>query len=83
MAKFYSDAEVGKWFAYHAPTNGEIVAAHEVIRDNFRTLALKLNNLLPEGPDKSRTLQALRESMYQANACVAVAQDVYHADPTP
>lgn len=82
MPKFYSDAEVGSWFAHHPPTTDDVVTAHQVIRDGFRTLALKLNNLLPEGPDKSRTLQDLREVMYLANACVAVAQDVFHDEPT-
>lgn len=81
MPKFTSDEEVSSWFEYHPPKTPIVIQAHTDIRAGFRELALRLNNLLPEGPDKKETLRALRRTMYDANACVAVAQDVYRDVP--
>lgn len=83
MDKYYSDADVENWFGYHPPGCVHIIQAHEQIRREFGALAVSLNNLLPEGPDKSVALRAVRDVMYQANACVAVAQDVYDHENRP
>ena len=77
MSKFTSDEMLDKWFAHHPPSGPEIIEAHEMIRNEFRTLAGVLNGLLPECPDKTVALRALREAMYAANACVAVEQRLY------
>lgn len=79
MSKFTSDETLDKWFAHHAPSNDEIILAHETIRMRFRQLAQVLNDLLPEVPDKTVALRALRDAMYHANACVAVEQRLYHS----
>lgn len=77
MSKFTSDETLDKWFAHHPPSNQEILDAHTAIRMDFRDLARSLNNLLPECPDKTVALRALREAMYHANACIAVEQRLY------
>lgn len=83
MDKYYTDTEVENWFGYHPPGCAHIIRAHEQIRREFASLAVSMNNLLPEGPDKSVALRAIRDAMYQANACVAVAQDVYDHENRP
>jgi hypothetical protein len=77
VPKFFDDEVVASWFGYHPPSSPQIAQAHEHVRYLFGELGVKLNNLLPEGPDKTTTLRALREAMYQANASIAVAQAVY------
>lgn len=80
MSQFISADLIDSWFAWQPPTNDDVKQAHEEVRAQFRLLAHRLNQLLPEGRDKTRTLNELREVMYNANACIAVAQDVYHED---
>lgn len=79
MAKYLSDAELDSWFSYHQPTTPEIVEAHNTVRKACRELAQVFSDLLPEGPDKTTALQAVRLAMYKANACIAVRQ--YLFDP--
>lgn len=80
MTKFTSDETLDSWFAHHPPVSPDVVEAHVIIRKEFRALAGTLSNLLPECPDKTVALRALREAMYHANACVAVQQSVYRED---
>jgi hypothetical protein len=75
--KYYSDAEVRHWHGYHPPQTQEVIEAHEYIRAAFGALAVQMNNLLPEGEDKKEAQRKFREAMYAANACVAVAGDVF------
>lgn len=74
MTKFISDEQIDSWFAYHPPSTPQIAAAHEEVRAEFGMLATYLNDLLPECPDKTVALRAVREAMYHANACIAVNQ---------
>lgn len=53
---------------------------HEFIRTQFGKLAVDLNNLLPEGPDKTVALRKLTEAMWAANAAVAVAQKLFEGE---
>lgn len=77
MTKHITDEQLAHWFAYHTPSSQEIIDAHAEIRLSFRELALRLNNLLPEGPDKTVALRALQTAMMQANMCIALAQKLY------
>jgi hypothetical protein len=43
----------------------------------FGALAASMNDLLPEGPDKTVALRAIRDASMQANAVIACAQRVY------
>lgn len=80
--KFYSDVQVRNWHAYHPPVSEAVRDAHEQVREMFADLNVKLNNLLPEGPDKSVALRAVRDAMMQANGCLAVAGKVYGQEDT-
>lgn len=72
-----TDDELTDWFAHHPPANPDIVEAHQKIRAEYAALAVSMNRLLPEGPDKKIALRSIREAMYHANACIAIAQAVH------
>lgn len=74
MPKFISDEQLDNWFGYHPPSGPEIVGAHEQVRNAYGSLAKRMNNLLPEGPDKTVALRAIRDAAMQANAAIACAQ---------
>lgn len=57
-------------FSYHAPDAGKVVI-HESIREMCRNLALELNQMLPEGREKSLAITHLEEVMMWANASIA------------
>lgn len=75
--KHVSDEQLENWFSYHQPTSSEIVDAHQRVRNAFMFLAKEMNALLPEGPDKTVTLRAIRDASMQANATIACAQRLY------
>ena len=77
MPKFTSDEKLANWFDHHPPSTPAIVEAHEQIRAGYKALALQMNNLLPEGPDKTVALRAIYDGMMQANSVVATSQRVY------
>jgi hypothetical protein len=81
--KFTTSEELDRWFGHTPPSTPEIGQAHEHIRSNFRDLAGFLSELLPECPDKTVALRALREAMYHANACVAVNQRLFAGRTEP
>jgi hypothetical protein len=80
MSKFTSDAQLDDWFGYHPPSSDEIRDAHEQVRAKCRELAGFLSDLLPECPDKTVALRAVRAVMYEANACIAVQQKLHVPD---
>lgn len=80
MTKYIADETLIDWFSHHPPTNREIIVAHETVRSSYLELALKMNTLLPEGPDKTIALRAIRDAAMYANACIAVSQAVYQPE---
>lgn len=71
-----SDDELQDRFKHHPPTADRIAEAHGVIRAEFLDLALKLNDYLPEGREKSIVFTKLEEAMFWANGSIARAQRV-------
>ena len=70
-----SDAtELKHRFDYHPPSTDEVRVAHESIRNACYNLAQFMNELLPEGREKSLVFTHLEECMYWANASVARTQ---------
>lgn len=63
--------QITEIFSYHPPTEGQR-EIYERINESFRSLALELNTLLPEGPGKTVAFRKLQEARHQANACVAL-----------
>ncbi len=81
MPKFTSEAALDEWFGYHPPTSDAVREAHETVRTKCRELAQALSDLLPECPDKTVALRAVRTVMHEANACIAIEQRVYDPEP--
>jgi hypothetical protein len=81
MTKFISDEDIRNRAAYHPPTSPDIVLAHEAIRTQFADLGVFLNDLLPEGPMKTRTINAVMDNMMLANQCIAMTQQTYTTQP--
>lgn len=66
-----SPEDIANRFAFHAATTEEKRDAHTSVRQNCRRLADVLNELLPEGREKSLAITKLEEVMYWGNAGLA------------
>lgn len=77
MNKLYKDADILNRVAHHPPSAPAIVQAHEEIRSLYGQLAIRMNNLLPEGQLKTTAIDNLLRAMQDANTCVAVEQKLY------
>jgi hypothetical protein len=74
---------ITNWFTYHPPVGDQSVV-YETIRAHAREFAHILNNLVPDGPDKTVAMRKLRECVFIANAAVACAPgEVMQMVPPP
>ncbi|MET8648427.1 Acb2/Tad1 domain-containing protein [Nocardia aurea] len=64
-------AELANRFAFHAAQTQERRDEHERVRDAVGELAVKLNEWLPEGREKSVVFTNLEQAMFWANAGIA------------
>lgn len=62
-------------FAFHAASRQEKADEHASARQGCRQLADRLNELLPEGREKSLAITKLEEVMFWANAAIARSTD--------
>ena len=62
--------EIENRFKYHAPDSDRVVL-HTKIRTDCWALATELNELLPDGREKSIAITKLEEVMFWANASIA------------
>lgn len=58
-------------FAFHPATTDEKRDEHTSVRQNCYTLAVQLNDKLPEGREKSLAITNLEEVMFWGNAALA------------
>jgi hypothetical protein len=58
-------------FAFHAASRQEKADEHTSARQGCRQLADRLNELLPEGREKSLAITHLEEVMFWSNAAIA------------
>jgi len=70
VSKYTSDEELENRLGYHKATE-ETIPMHKNIRGEFLGLAKYLNDLLPEGREKSLAFTALQEAAMWSNASVA------------
>ena len=76
MDKTQSQNDIEHRFAFHAATTDEKQLAHGSARGLCRSLAMQLNDLLPDGREKALAITHLEEVMFWANAAIA-----RHVDP--
>lgn len=69
--RFTSNDELIHRAAYHPPKSQDTIEAHERVRELITELTLTLNELLPEGREKSMALTFADQTMWAANAAVA------------
>lgn len=64
-------AELAHRHAYHQPKDDATRAAHELVRELTGNLAATLNEVLPEGREKSLALTHVDYAQWAANAAIA------------
>ncbi len=61
-------------FQYHPPLTDEVKHTHELVRAVHLRAADAMDEVLPEGREKSLCITKLEEAMFWANAAVAREQ---------
>jgi hypothetical protein len=75
------DADLENRFAFHPATTEEKRNEHGSIRSACWDLAKRINAALPDGREKSLTINHLEETMFWANAGIARNSDRVTAGP--
>jgi hypothetical protein len=65
------NADIENRFAFHAASRQEKADEHASARQGCRQLADRLNELMPDGREKSLAITHLEEVMFWANAGIA------------
>jgi hypothetical protein len=65
-------AFLNNWFSYHSPTSDQLVS-YAKLRGDALSFAKAINDLVPDGADKSAAIRLLRECVMTANAGIACA----------
>lgn len=63
--------EISHRFAYHAPKDADVKAAHEAIRAACRAAAHIINDKVPDSHEKDIAIRKLEAAMMWANAAIA------------
>lgn len=63
--------DLARRFQYHPPRDEATRHAHETIRQNCETLARSVDELCPDGREKSLAITKIEEAMMWANAAIA------------
>ncbi|MFE2997990.1 hypothetical protein ACFXG4_23635 [Nocardia sp. NPDC059246] len=66
-----SNPDIDNRFDFHAATTEEKRMEHTSVRTACKTLAVKLDQDLPAGREKSLAITKLEEAMFWANAAIA------------
>lgn len=69
-------ADIDNRFNYHPPSHDGIKRAHEDVREGLRLAANVVNELCPEGREKSLAITKLEEAMMWSNAAIARKQSI-------
>lgn len=64
--------DIEELFSYHPSNSSDAVRAHTLIREDVKTTAHFLNNVLPESAEKTLAIRALQQALMWANASIAI-----------
>lgn len=64
-------AEIQRRFGYHKPPNETVAEAHRLVRETLAEAATRVDQLVPDGREKSMALTHIEEAMFCANAGIA------------
>ena len=67
-------------FRYHAPRSAHRAAEHTLVREGCQHLAEQLDDLLPDGREKSVAITKIEEAMFWANAALARSADPHEGE---
>jgi len=65
------NAEIANRFKYHPPKDDTAVENHQCVRESMLVAAIRVNDVCPDGREKSLAITKLEEAMYWANAAIA------------
>lgn len=65
------ESDLKNRFDYHPPKDSSVANSHAHIRADCLSLALNINDLVPESREKHLAITKLEEVMYWANAAIA------------
>ena len=63
--------DIQKRFKFHPAKDTETQQKHEEVRSRCKSLAIVLNNIVPDGREKALVMTKLEEVMMWANAGIA------------
>lgn len=72
--RFVTDDTLDNWVQYHPPIGEGVIGAHHAVRRGAREFMAAVQEAVPECPDKTVALRAIRDAMMQANAAIACNQ---------
>lgn len=61
---------IENWFSYHSPSPDQLVA-YEKLRGEAKRFAQAINELVPDGADKTAAMRKLRDTVMAANLAIA------------
>lgn len=65
--------DIDNVFSYHPPTNPEQVETYQDVRTAGKQLAHVVDELVPDGPEKTLAIRKIQEAVMWANAGIACA----------
>lgn len=65
------DKDIENRFTHHPPSGDDVAVLHEEARAIVRAMAYQLNELVPEGREKSLAITKLEEALFWVNAGIA------------
>lgn len=63
--------DIDNWFTHHPPRSDSQVHAYQQIREGGKILANRIRGQVPDGPEKQKAVEAVREAVMWANAGIA------------
>lgn len=63
--------DITKIFTYHPAHDQDTVDAHDAVRDKVRSVALWMDQNVPDCPEKTLAIRHLQYAMMMANSAIA------------